>query len=950
MGSAQSGCGGGKQKSDAPPPGKPKGIIARAFRPRPKRTSYLQTTPTTLVQVKPSQDNPSSPSSKQPQVHSIFPVSSVPFTAAVPFTVSPQRSARRSGTLLPLREAFEKHKGTGRPTFVGFVTAGFPTREATVPLMLGLQDGGADVIELGIPFTDPSADGPAIQRTVRVALAHDPPVSLAECIAFVKTARSQGLRVPVVLMGYLNPLLAYGQTALMVDFAAAGGDGFIVVDLPPEEGASFIAECRANKLAFVPLVTPATTNERIASLATVADGFLYCVSLTGVTGARSNLPPELPQFIKRVRDNSNVPLAVGFGVSTADHVAEIAGFADGVVVGSAICRAVDEVKQTSEIRTHIAAFVKTLLPDKKQVAISKRARGDTTNAEGAAAQKKAKIDTSVRLVAHFGDFGGRYIPETLVEAHRELEEAYDKCKEDPTFIAEIAEMRARYVGGPTPMYHAKRLTAEMGGAQIWLKREELAHTGAHKINNAIGQALIAMRLGKKRIIAETGAGQHGVATATICALLGLECVVYMGAEDVRRQSLNVFRMKVLGATVHPVDSGAKTLKDAINEAMRDWVTNVSTSYYLIGSASGPHPYPTLVRDFQTIIGIESREQILRDTGRLPDYIVACVGGGSNAIGMFHPFINDKDVKLIGVEAGGHGIETGRHAAPLSGGFPGVLHGTRTYLLQNSEGQIQPTHSISAGLDYPGVGPEHSFLKDSGRAQYVAVTDSQALEGFKTLCRTEGIIPALEPSHALYHAMQLAKGLSPDAIVLMNLCGRGDKDLDTVAQALGITLRDTELSSRITGGVEGASRRDSRVSQSYQPAHRKSYYERVVTPSTPRRSLPSTRAGTRVGTPPSTRAGTPPSRNPRTSSLRVPGNLTPPIGKRVSRASATINAIAQAMRNSRASQIIRVPDSPPKHGAANSNESSFAREITPVRHFKNDSSAASFGPNSLEPTN
>mmetsp|Transcript_4399 Transcript_4399/g.12780 ORF Transcript_4399/g.12780 Transcript_4399/m.12780 type:complete len:363 (+) Transcript_4399:1-1089(+) len=350
-------------------------------------------------------------------------------------------------------------------------------------------------------------------------------------------------------------------------------------------------------------------------------------------------------------------------------------------------------------------------------------------------------------------------------------------------------MRSRYIGGPTPMYFAKRLTAEMGGAQIWMKREELAHTGAHKINNAIGQALLAKRLGKKRIIAETGAGQHGVATATVCALMGLECVVYMGAEDVRRQSLNVFRMKVLGAKVHPVDSGAKTLKDAINEAMRDWVTNVGTTHYLIGSAIGPHPFPTIVRDFQAVIGKEARAQILADTGRLPDYVVACVGGGSNAIGMFHPFVGDKSVKLVGVEAGGDGVDTDRHSATLAAGTPGVLHGTRTYLLQNKMGQITETHSISAGLDYPGVGPEHAWLKDSLRAEYVAVTDKQALEGFQTLCRTEGIIPALEPSHALYHTMQLAKGLPKDKIVLLNLCGRGDKDMHTVAHAMGVKLRD-----------------------------------------------------------------------------------------------------------------------------------------------------------------
>jgi len=684
-----------------------------------------------------------------------------------------------------LRAAFEQHKGTGRPAFVAFVTAGYPSVEATVPLMLGLEDGGADVIELGVPFTDPMADGATIQKTNQVALGHSPPITLESCLGFVKEARSKGLTVPVVLMGYYNPLLAYGVDRLVVDTAEAGAQGFIVVDLPPEEGHGFVAACRSKDLAFVPLVTPASTNERVEQLSTVADGFLYCVSLTGVTGARAALPPDLPAFVERVRAHSDVPLAVGFGVSTRDHVADIAKVADGVVVGSAVCRAVEDCKPGAETREAVAAFVKTLLPDAAQREAAKKAR----EGEAARDHKRAKWEAQVGPDSHFGEFGGRYIPETLVEAHRELEAAYAVAREDVSFQDEVAYFRERYIGGPTPMYHAKGLTKHCGGAQIWLKREELAHTGAHKINNAVGQALLAKRLGKQRIIAETGAGQHGVATATVCALLGLECVVYMGAEDVRRQSLNVFRMKMLGATVRPVDSGSKTLKDAINEAMRDWVTNVSTTHYLIGSAIGPHPFPTIVRDFQSIIGREAREQIQKDTGRLPDVVVACVGGGSNAIGMFHAFVKDASVKLVGVEAGGDGVDTDRHSATLAAGKPGVLHGTRTYLLQNRVGQILETHSISAGLDYPGVGPEHAWLKDSNRATYVAVTDKEALEGFKTLCKTEGIIPALEPSHAVYHAMQMAKAMKPDEIVLVNLCGRGDKDMHTVAHAMGVTLRD-----------------------------------------------------------------------------------------------------------------------------------------------------------------
>jgi len=390
------------------------------------------------------------------------------------------------------------------------------------------------------------------------------------------------------------------------------------------------------------------------------------------------------------------------------------------------------------------------------------------------------------LSPRFGEFGGRYVPETLVAAHEDLEAAYLEARSDPAFQQELDYLLRHYVGRPTPLYFAERLTREVGGARIWLKREDLAHTGAHKINNALGQALLARRLGKTRIIAETGAGQHGVATATVCAMLGLECVVYMGSEDIKRQSLNAFRMKMLGATLVAVDSGSRTLKDAINEAMRDWVTNVRTTHYIIGSAIGPHPFPTIVRDFQSVIGREARAQFLEQAGRLPDVAIACVGGGSNAIGLFHPFIDDP-VRLIGVEAGGDGVGSGKHSATLVAGRPGVLHGTRTYLLQDANGQILETHSISAGLDYPGVGPEHSWLKTSERAEYVAVDDRQALEGFQALTRAEGIIPALEPSHAIYYAIQLARELGPGNDILVGLSGRGDKDMHTVAAALGATL-------------------------------------------------------------------------------------------------------------------------------------------------------------------
>jgi len=388
---------------------------------------------------------------------------------------------------------------------------------------------------------------------------------------------------------------------------------------------------------------------------------------------------------------------------------------------------------------------------------------------------------------YFGDYGGRYVPETLVPVLEEISQSYEKCKADPGFWAEFESLSQHYSGRPTALYFATRLTEHSGGARIFLKREDLAHTGAHKINNALGQGLLAKRLGKQRIIAETGAGQHGVATAAVCAMLGLKCIVYMGEEDVQRQSLNVFRMKLMNAEVRPVSSGSRTLKDAINEAIRDWVTNARDTYYLLGSVVGPHPYPVMVRDFQSVIGKEARQQVLEQAGRLPDCIVACVGGGSNAIGIFHPFLNDKDVRLVGVEAAGKGIATGKHAATLSAGRVGVLHGARSYVLQDRSGQILETHSISAGLDYPGVGPEHSYLKDIGRATYVSIDDTEAMEGFQLLCRTEGITPALESAHAVAHAVKVARSLAKEGIIIINISGRGDKDMGIVAQALGVDL-------------------------------------------------------------------------------------------------------------------------------------------------------------------
>jgi tryptophan synthase beta chain len=384
---------------------------------------------------------------------------------------------------------------------------------------------------------------------------------------------------------------------------------------------------------------------------------------------------------------------------------------------------------------------------------------------------------------YFGQYGGKFVPETLMAALSELESAYAEAITDADFQRQFQQLCRDYIGRPTPLYPAQQLSRQIGGATILLKREDLAHTGAHKINNALGQGLLAKRMGKRRIIAETGAGQHGVAVAAACAMLGMNCIVYMGEEDMRRQSPNVLRMKLIGAEVRSVSSGSQTLKDAINEAIRDWVSNVHDTYYLLGSVVGPHPYPMIVRDFQSIIGKETREQILESYHRLPDYLVACVGGGSNSIGLFHPFFNDSQVKFVGVEAGGLGLATGQHAATLSAGRAGILHGTKSYLLTDDDGQIRTTHSIAPGLDYPGVGPEHSYYKDTGRATYVAVTDAQALEGFKLLCQTEGITPALEPAHAIYYAAKLAADLPADKLIVVNLSGRGDKDLETVIKAM-----------------------------------------------------------------------------------------------------------------------------------------------------------------------
>lgn len=683
-----------------------------------------------------------------------------------------------------IEQAFATAKDKGEAAFVSFVTAGYPSIQDTPAILLAMQEGGSAVIELGIPYTDPQADGATIQKTNQVAIAGGTS-DIGQCLKMVKQARSIGLTIPVVLMGYYNPFLQFGVQKLCEESAAAGADGFIIVDLPPEETAELSAACKKHKLSNIPLIAPTSSDERIALLAEHASSFLYCVSVAGVTGARAALPDDLEDFVARIRTKTDLPLAVGFGISTPDMVQGVANISDGVVVGSAILHALDAAGKdasTEQKAEAVRVKIADLCTGLKQAA-------DAKNQASKLGQVPDSINSEERhKETHFGKFGGQFIPETLSEAFREIEEKYNEIKDDPDFLAELDVYRRDFVGGPTPLHLAERLTEMCGGAKIWVKREDLAHTGAHKINNAIGQCLLAKRIGKPRIIAETGAGQHGVATATICAKLGIDCTVYMGAVDCERQKLNVFRMNTLGAKVVPVQDGQRTLKDAINEAMRDWVTNVRDTHYLIGSAVGPHPFPKIVRDFQSIMGKEMKWQMQEKAGKLPDAVIACVGGGSNAIGAFHPFIDDLTVELHGVEAAGHGIDTDQgHCATLTKGTPGVLQGALTYVIQESSGQTLNTHSISAGLDYPGVGPEHAFLKDIGRAKYNAVTDDQALEGFKMMCEYEGIIPALETSHAIYYAIELAKTMGPDKDIVINMSGRGDKDMPQIARIMGVEV-------------------------------------------------------------------------------------------------------------------------------------------------------------------
>ncbi|TVY24095.1 Tryptophan synthase [Lachnellula hyalina] len=708
-----------------------------------------------------------------------------------------------------LKRTFAQCKKEERPALVTYVTAGFPTAAETVEVLLGMEAGGADVIELGLPFTDPIADGPTIQKSNTIALKNG--VTVESTLQMVREARKKGLKAPVLFMGYYNPMLSYGEERLLKDCSEAGVNGFIVVDLPPEEAVTFRNFCTKGGLSYVPLIAPSTSESRMKLLCKLADSFIYVVSRMGVTGATGGtMNTQLPDLLKRVKEYSgDKPAAVGFGVSTRDHFLSVAKIADGVVIGSQIittladapagqgAKAVEEYCATVCGRRNVpnggltreVGIIETMHEAKEPTdvhvdgVIRETGHGVGLVDQIEALNTDGPVDPAA-VPARFGEFGGQYVPESLMDCLSELEEGFNKIKDDPAFWEEYRTYYP-WMGRPGQLHMAERLTEHAGGANIWLKREDLNHTGSHKINNALGQILLARRLGKTEIIAETGAGQHGVATATVCAKFGMKCTIYMGAEDVRRQALNVFRIKLLGASVIAVEAGSRTLRDAVNEAMRAWVVKLDTTHYIIGSAIGPHPFPTIVRTFQSVIGNETRAQMLEKRGKLPDAVVACVGGGSNAVGMFYPFSKDPSVKLLGVEAAGDGLDTARHSATLTGGTKGVLHGVRTYVLQDRHGQIQDTHSVSAGLDYPGVGPELSNWKDSERAKFIAATDVEAFIGFRLISQLEGIIPALETAHAIFGAVELAKTMEKGQDIVICVSGRGDKDVQSVADELPV---------------------------------------------------------------------------------------------------------------------------------------------------------------------
>jgi tryptophan synthase len=673
---------------------------------------------------------------------------------------------------------------------ISYVMAGYPTQSETVPLLHTLSDAGTDIIELGVPFSEPVADGKVISEAAEIAIQNG--TTLATIFTMVRQARDQGLGTPIVLMGYYHSFYSFGLDSVVVESQMAGVNGFLVVDLPLDLDDTFMKLATKYNRAMIPLISPTTPTSRICQLSTNTNdlhppSFLYVVSGNGTTGSQTTLTSQTGIIVERIRKASNLPIAVGFGISTPEHATEVWKYSDGVVVGTAIIRVIRDTWEAScsDVSSQES---KTDLPEVDWQPVTEFIR-DITKYRPIAPLIKSPVilpntlstpHDSLTSTAYYGNFGGQYLPESLLQAHRDLEQWYGYLSNDPEFKASLDILLRDYVGRPTPLYRTRRLASGNPGVEIWLKREDLCFTGSHKLNNALAQAYLAKHMGKTRIIAETGAGQHGVATATACSLLELDCVVYMGETDIDRQSKNVTKMRLLGATVKSASNyqGRGTLRDAINGALRDWVTHVDTSYYLIGSAVGAHPYPTIVRDFQSVIGREAREQFTERTGGDPDVVVACVGGGSNAIGIFSEFLSDSvNTRLIGVEASG--------AASVSEGKTGILHGSRSLVVQTPEGGVAPTHSISAGLDYPGVSPIHAWLHRTGRVEYTTVTDQEAVEAFHRLNHQEGIPPALESAHAVAAALRLAKqGLDSTRNtpyrILVNLSGRGDKDIDRMS--------------------------------------------------------------------------------------------------------------------------------------------------------------------------
>ncbi|CAG7994858.1 unnamed protein product [Penicillium olsonii] len=699
-----------------------------------------------------------------------------------------------------IKKAFEASKTQQRVALITYVTAGFPTVTDTPSIMLAMQAGGADIIELGIPFSDPMLDGPTIQRSNARALENG--VRIPTILQMVKSARNQGLKVPVLLVGYCNSIYeyAFGEEKLLRDCKAAGVDGFIMMDFPDDEAVRFSNSCKAKGLSYIPLIAPTTSDTRMEKLCSSATSFVYVLSRVAPDEAQEDLDDGLSNLLDRVHkfNGDDIPAAVDFDISTHEQFMEVACLAEGVVISSFIVSVLEVALQgtgsqcVKEYCLNAAgrAEASIIIPERQRVRqiISPTtvylASDDGANDIEGESEEMPEIRVESGANFRWGEFGGQYVPGSLMPCLDELETAWDAANADPAFWAEIGS-HAGYINRPSSLHEAPRLTDHIGGARVWLKREDLNHTGSHKANNALGQIILARRLGKTSIIAETGAGQHGIAMATLCAQFGLKCTIFMGSEDHEREAPNVCRMRILGAEVIPVDGpdGKGNLRHAINQAFRTWVTDQETTHYAIGSVIGPWPCPIIVRSFQSVIGTETRAQFQTMNGKLPDAVIACVGGGSNAAGMFHAFLKDSSVRLIGVEAGGIGEEDGEHSASLTRGSVGVLHGVRSYVLQDGDGQIQNTQSISAGLAYAGVGPELSSWKVSGRATFISVTDEEALAAFKLLSRLEGIIPALESSHAVAGALKVAQEVGVGGDVIICLSGRGDKDIHKVADML-----------------------------------------------------------------------------------------------------------------------------------------------------------------------